>query len=283
MRPPHFVCIGAQKAGTTWLYDRLSEQPGVWVPPEKELRFFDRICPNEELLGVEEQGRPGLLARYRPLLRHPSLATVRWVRRFHFAPLSTRWYRSLFPPELVGERLAGDLTPAYSTLDERGVRFARRVLAPGCRVFLIVRNPVERVWSSIKMLYRWREVPIEQVEREKLRQHAEEPSHRLRGDYPRIVRLWREGFGDDFAVFRYDRLAEDPADFLREVAAFIGADLDPSRSELDARSNADPAARRIPPVLHELLVERFRGEIEELERLVPGVTTGWLEEAPVQG
>lgn len=283
MKPPHFVCVGAQKAGTTWLYDRLAEQPGVWVPPEKELHFFERACPNEALIGVEEQGRPGLLERYRPLLRHPSADTVRWIRRFHFAPVSTRWYRDLFPPELVGGRLAGDITPAYSTLDDRGVRFARRVLAPGCRVFLIVRNPVERVWSGIKMLHRWRGSSIEQVERENLRRQMEEPTHRLRGDYPRIVRLWGEAFGQDFAVFRYDRLAEDPAAFLREVGSFIGAELDPSRSELEARANADPAARRIPPALHELLVERFRGEIEELERLVPGTTAGWLEDAPVRG
>ncbi|MEO9945223.1 sulfotransferase [Paraglaciecola sp.] len=40
---PKFICIGAQRAGTTWLHECLSEHPDVYVPPEKELHFFDRF------------------------------------------------------------------------------------------------------------------------------------------------------------------------------------------------------------------------------------------------
>src|SRR5688500_4031890 len=38
--PPHFLCIGAQKAGTQWLYDQTSSHPDVWMPAIKELRFW---------------------------------------------------------------------------------------------------------------------------------------------------------------------------------------------------------------------------------------------------
>jgi hypothetical protein len=37
---PTFLCIGAQKAGTTSLHGYLSEHPGVFVTAEKELNFF---------------------------------------------------------------------------------------------------------------------------------------------------------------------------------------------------------------------------------------------------
>jgi hypothetical protein len=40
---PKFICIGAQRAGTTWLHECLNEHPDVYVPPEKELHFFDRF------------------------------------------------------------------------------------------------------------------------------------------------------------------------------------------------------------------------------------------------
>jgi hypothetical protein len=40
---PQFICIGAQRAGTTWLHECLSEHPQVFVPVEKELHFFDRF------------------------------------------------------------------------------------------------------------------------------------------------------------------------------------------------------------------------------------------------
>lgn len=35
-----FLGIGAQKAGTTWLYAQLKQHPDVWMPMVKELHFF---------------------------------------------------------------------------------------------------------------------------------------------------------------------------------------------------------------------------------------------------
>ncbi len=40
---PNFICIGSQRAGTTWLHNCLDEHPEVFVPAEKELHFFDRF------------------------------------------------------------------------------------------------------------------------------------------------------------------------------------------------------------------------------------------------
>lgn len=39
---PNFICIGAYRAGTTWLYSVLSRHPQIFLPPEKELLFFSR-------------------------------------------------------------------------------------------------------------------------------------------------------------------------------------------------------------------------------------------------
>ncbi len=36
-----FIVVGAQKAGTTALFDYLSEDPAIFLPPEKEVHFFD--------------------------------------------------------------------------------------------------------------------------------------------------------------------------------------------------------------------------------------------------
>jgi len=40
--PPTFLGIGAQKARTTWLYDQRIKHPEIWLPPIKEILFFDR-------------------------------------------------------------------------------------------------------------------------------------------------------------------------------------------------------------------------------------------------
>ena len=44
MRPPYFICAGAQKSGTTWLYAQVSSHPQVFMR-EKELNYFYRDLP----------------------------------------------------------------------------------------------------------------------------------------------------------------------------------------------------------------------------------------------
>jgi len=39
---PSFLCIGAQRAGTTWLHNCLTEHPALFLPQKKEVHFFDR-------------------------------------------------------------------------------------------------------------------------------------------------------------------------------------------------------------------------------------------------
>jgi hypothetical protein len=39
---PDFLGIGAQKAGTTWLYQNLLRHPDLYLPPTKEAHYFDR-------------------------------------------------------------------------------------------------------------------------------------------------------------------------------------------------------------------------------------------------
>jgi LPS sulfotransferase NodH len=274
-RGPDFVCIGAQKAGTTWLFDNLEIQDGIWVPPEKEIHFFNAVCPHEELLGVEELPFPHGLARYRPLVRRPARATLRWLRRFHNEPRSTAWYHSLFANEFSQGKLRGDLTPAYSTLDERGVAFARRVLHPGVRVFLVIRNPIERTWSAIRMMHRWQGQEISKSNPDAILADFRRPSQRLRTDYARMIRAWTHQFGDRFRVFLYDDLTADPASFLQEVAQFIDLPGDLRHDRLGARSNAAPNRLPIPPELEAGLEEEFRDSIEELDTLVTGVAARW--------
>ncbi len=38
---PDFLCVGAQKAGTSWLYQQLERHPDFWMPPNCPLRALE--------------------------------------------------------------------------------------------------------------------------------------------------------------------------------------------------------------------------------------------------
>jgi len=38
---PNFLYVGSSKAGSTWIYEALKEHPQVYIPQNKEVRFFD--------------------------------------------------------------------------------------------------------------------------------------------------------------------------------------------------------------------------------------------------
>lgn len=42
MNKPSFICIGAQKAGTTTLQDVLAQHPDIYLSPTKEIKYFHR-------------------------------------------------------------------------------------------------------------------------------------------------------------------------------------------------------------------------------------------------
>ncbi len=39
---PNFLYIGAEKAGSSWIFEILREHPEVYVPPAKDIQFFDK-------------------------------------------------------------------------------------------------------------------------------------------------------------------------------------------------------------------------------------------------
>ncbi len=70
MRLPDFICAGAQKCGTTWLYVQLSQHPQVFMPG-KELNFFYRQLPESLVPGaVHAVLQPGSdAAIFRPIMQ----------------------------------------------------------------------------------------------------------------------------------------------------------------------------------------------------------------------
>lgn len=151
--------LGANKAGSSWLYRYLSAHPDCHLPGLKELHYFD----------ARAFGRQAAERKRIRELRRRLMATLRGARPERALRLAERidelddWlgvieaeagdlaaYRGFLRRRAGDARLVGDITPAYALLPE--VELARMAgVAAKVRFVYFLRDPVDRLWSNIRM------------------------------------------------------------------------------------------------------------------------------------
>lgn len=222
-KKPLIVGIGAQKAGTTWLSQMLNQHPQVWLPPFKEAQFFNhRFVPEHRqwLPWHFKRARQNQEKRYAAKgLALPSQVDEWLVRITRGEMFTNHWYKQVFAPAPEGT-LPCDITPEYSTISDEGIGFVAEFL-PKARFIYIIRHPVDRVISQLKMnLTRKGRKPrgVDAWMKE-----IDDPVLYDRGDYATYVPRWTSRFGKDRLLIEpFGAIASDPAAFLRRVEAHCG-------------------------------------------------------------
>ena len=144
---PDFIGIGAQKAGTTWLYRNLRAHPEIWMPKEKEIHYFDEKIKLKDGLWSRLRGEDPADQRWRRqagvrIKRFPkgfSLQDLAWDLRYFFGRPDDEWYASLF--EQGRGKITGETTPDYSILDREMVAHVHDLM-PRAKIVFMVRNPI---------------------------------------------------------------------------------------------------------------------------------------------
>jgi hypothetical protein len=281
---PDFLCIGMQKSGTGWLFDQLQHHPDFWMPPHKELHYFDRLFPSEKLardIRRAQEAKAHLMRKrdklnWRPLDdrdlsfyldaetcsgQEPSLERYAWLFRHK------------------GDLLSGDITPAYSTLPEDTITRIVRYL-PKLRVVLRLRDPIDRVWSHFSMMHRRDLIKPAAVEDTTcLRALLETPDIHERSFPSKTFYRWSRHIPrDQIRCFFFDDLVSD-ADALRSsILHFLGADSEKRSGTLEAEFNrkATNAKLTMSPKVKEQIIAYFADEILTCAQLFGGPATGWM-------
>jgi hypothetical protein len=268
---PSFLIIGAQRAGTTSLFNYLLRHPDVAGPSGGD-------------------------------------AAVWWVKETHFFDekftKGVDWYRSFFPLASTRERyrkrghdlLAGEATPYYMFHPAVPARVA--AILPEVKLVALLRDPVERAYSHYQMMSRtgreklgFEEALAAEPERlagvEEALMSEEEvflPSgsrahhqhrHRAyfsRGLYAEQLERWLEHFPrEQLLVLKTEDLLARPADTYAETLAF----LDLREWELDdfPEHNKKPYSA-IDPGARARLEERYAEPNARLAALL-GRDFGW--------
>lgn len=285
---PDFYCIGGQKCGSGWLYRNLTlASSQIWLPPMKEIHYFDeRFVPDQVQQQLRDVTRPVQL-RYRRwnremrligsvIKRTPRFGTLAWLSRYYLLPRSDRWYAGLFSP--APGQLCGDITPAYSILDPAAVAHVHQ-LNPAAKAFFVVRDPVERAWSAIKMAMRHsgrlqelRYAPLDVVQ-----EFLGRPSFLYRSNYPQTIENWESVFGSEqFRVWLFDDLTRQPDQLLREICEFLGVRQDGVLPKSIAeKANSDPTQQPMPEAVKAVLLEHFRTDLEILGARFGSAIASW--------
>jgi hypothetical protein len=230
---PDFLCIGAHKSGTTWLYHQLEAHPEFWMPPFKELHYLDQLGR------VDRASAP----------RRKDQRDLRFLENLHNlaarSHIDLEGYACLFEPK--GSLLSGDISPGYSTLHGKVIRQVVRYF-PNLKVLFLARDPVERVWSHLSMAVRSRQIDpfdvtdIDAVKRNLLRRGL------LLRSYPSVVvaRWKRYVRPERFGIFFFDDLERNPAELRRTILIFLGADPDKFAISTQPGSRGEPGERLEP-------------------------------------
>jgi hypothetical protein len=261
---PDFLCIGAHKAGTTWLYQQLDSHPDFWMPPVKELHYFDQLSR------VQRAAHPRCRdERDRRFLdRLKSLSAE--------AGIDLENYGRLFEPK--ASLVSGDISPNYSTLNNKVVQQVVGYFR-NLKVIFLARDPVERVWSHLSMEVHYRQIEpfdvtnIDEVNRNLLRRGM------LLRSYPSaVVARWKRYVDpEQFRVYFFDDLQRNPAELRRSILRFLGADPDKPSGRLNADYNSWTRMEKLPLTnkVRSHLAQFFKKELKTCAARLGGPARDW--------
>lgn len=224
-----FMCIGAQKAGTTWLYEVLRDHEDVGLPPIKELHYFDNLYLSEKHYAYRIRSLTRASQKYLKVLLQtgtdpfsPEGYTLPEAQKFHdlvdfFAIRSDEDYLRYLEKYSEGKRAFGEITPAYALLPLEGFCRIQRLI-PKVKVIYILRDPVARTWSQIKMEASRQGRPADELARARVGRQKQWPD---RSDYKTTIERLRQSGLSDLKVFLFEEVFEDRRRFVGDVLEFL--------------------------------------------------------------
>jgi hypothetical protein len=214
--------VGCQKGGTAWMHRYLESSPQCDPGFRKEYHVWDALdLPSGRLARERIENQGGRRARF---LHDPE----------HYFD----YFSGLLGPGRA--RLTADITPAYAGLSTDRLRFVRAGFETrGVRpvAVYLMRDPVERVWSAVRMDVQRRGAEDAGAVEARLRVVSDDDQYGRRTRYDRTISSLDDTFGAD-AVFYgfYERLFEVAT--LRDLCGFLGIDF--HEPDLGRQVNVSP-------------------------------------------
>ena len=261
---PDFLCVGAQKAGTSWLYQQLEPHADFWMPPVKELHYLDQLNKTKRIHGprCQDERDASFMDRMQDLRG-----------RFY---LDLESYGRLFQHK--GTSLSGDISPAYSTLNDEIIE---RVVDhfPNVKVVFLARDPVERAWSQLSMGVRLGMInKFDATDPDEVVCNLLNPGVLIRSHPSKIVARWKRYVRpENFRIYFFDDLKENPAELRRSILRFLGGDPEKPSGGLKPNENRDAGRGklRLTAKVRDRIAQFFEHELKACALELGGRAKSW--------
>ena len=276
--------VGAQKAGTSWLHRELSRCDQVNFGFQKEYKAFTNLgAGNVIRQNVDRRFGKAIDCEHFEALSHAN--KQRWMQSD--ARYYCHYFRRLIDtnPALLA---TGDISPHYSELNAASFRRIKSLLEAGgfeVKVILLLRDPVERIWSQLRMLRRQNRFPdlcgyrSEETALAVLHRH---PRFAAKTKYHHTIQALDQAFpAEHIHVDFYERLFKPEAH--SRLAGFL--DLDLPSADFTTRVNASPKQGEVCPMLqrtvalayedlYQAMIKRFGSTVLDLWPLARWIHEG---------
>lgn len=244
-RPTFLLGVGCQKGGTSWLYNYLAHSPEFARGFRKEYHVFSSLDVASQAgmrAGIVRDAEAALAGG----LRDPKDARALQRAAMLADPdVYVDYFVGLL--EQPTARVCGDITPTYALLSPERLRDIReRFAARGIRtaVVFMMRDPVERTYSQLRMQHGRAPDSFAQSPEEMLLSRHGEITFSERNDYGRTIAAVDAAFdAADVGYGFFETLFT--ADQVRRFTDLLGMDFRPPR--LDRARNASSTPRSAIP------------------------------------
>ncbi len=288
---PNLLFIGAQKAGTSWLADGLGRHEDIFVPPSKEIHYFDTFGDDSKKVQRRFKNHHADDVKSRDDFDDD---TYDWWLNFLAGRSKSRyWYQSLFPSS--GYKVLVDCTPAYSALSMKDINLVHRLI-PETKILFIMRNPIERAWSQLCYEFRPKatskrksakppkfedgvaSMTISEMKKNISRRHII-----ARTRYARTMNNWENYFDSDLFFYDfYESVFENPNNFYDRLFRFLdistrSQDFEKTKHQ---RINQTTGRIRAPDEIRAYLKDKTTGIVKRVQDRVGYVPDSWLDDYP---
>lgn len=285
---PDFIGIGMERAGTSWLFYMLASHPEIWVPPIKELHYFDSLESSENWrFGPHLRMRAR--AKLAPFMKTPQdrpqyfknsySEYLAWDFSYFMGKPSHEWYRGLFGQRFTKSRICGEITAAYSTLSVNAVSDLARDFSD-TKILLSLRDPVERTVSGLLHHVRgvWKK-DLSNVSETELLAWVRDPRTQERSNAAEILKRWQDHIRpENLVLIDFAQIAADPENLIARLYKALGVDnayRPPENLMREKIFSFRKDSDQLPPAVMDAITDLYGTERDHLAGLLKRPENGY--------